>query len=462
MFSLVKRLLKEKAGNFAIMTALFAVPIIASAGIALDIMAAFNKQSEIQSAADTAVLTAASSGQTDEEKIKDIVRKAFFTNLTGMYGTKATINSITYTDGKYITMTATATVPLTLAKIIHPQGIPIQIRTQAVSGSDDTVEIAMVLDNTYSMSGQKITDLKAASNTLLDVFDKTLDAKNKDKVRFSLVPFSTYVNVGLPNRNAKWLSVAADSSTSTTTYQCSTNKPVISQTCVKTNKTCYNDGVPYSCTSTSCTNQVYGPPVTTCKDVTNTNTQKWNGCVGSRSNPNDVVDTDATGKKYTGLMNTSCGSPLVQLTNNYTTLRTAIKNMTPNNETYIQPGVIWGLNVLSPEEPFTDAAAYSDDTKKFMIIMTDGSNTRSPNYPTHNSTNTTTADNLMSTTCDNAKKKGITIFTIGVGIGNSTTANKLAACASDPSKAISVEDTSTLKQVFTDIARAILAVRLSI
>lgn len=58
-----------------------------------------------------------------------------------------------------------------------------------------TIELAMVLDVTGSMSGQKITDLKTAAtemvNTLLPA-----DGRNDTRVRIAVVPFAAAVNAG--------------------------------------------------------------------------------------------------------------------------------------------------------------------------------------------------------------------------------------------------------------------------
>jgi hypothetical protein len=313
-----------------------------------------------------------------------------------------------------------------------------------------------VLDNTYSMTGQKLTDLKAAANALLDVFEKA-DAK-RNKVRFSVVPFSRYVNVGMSYRKASWLSVRDDY---VATYKvCSKYTPVISRSdCTTQKTTAYNDGVPYTYDQKICNTIVYGDEVETC--INKTSTYTWSGCVGSRNNPLDTQDISPN-KKYSGLMGTSCGAAVTRLTSDYATLRSAIGAMVANDETYIAPGVLWGWNTLSDSEPFTDGKAYDADVKKFIIVMTDGTNTVSPTYPAHTDTDVTKSNALMSTVCLNAKAKGVTIFTVAVGIDkSSSTAAELGKCASDADKAVLVEESTKLVSVFEGIAGQILTPRLT-
>lgn len=447
------RFIRNEHGTFAMSMAIGAVPLLVACGVGIDYSTAFMKRVELQNAADGAVLFTASSGVSDEKKIKEMVTHSFNANFASDFGVTPTISSIEVSKDRHITLKARATVPLTLAKLIWPKGIEISVLAQAVSGSQDKVEVAMVLDTTYSMSGQKLTDLKSAANSLLDVFEKV--DKDKEMARFSIVPFSRYVNVGMSNRSQPWMDVPDDYSK--TTEQCSTHKPVLSQDCTTENRTCTNDGVSYPCTRKVCTNIVYGPPETKCS--MKTSTYKWSGCVGSRNNPLDVRDTDPA-KKYPGLLNTSCGSALTTLTNDYKVLRNAIKAMVANNETYVAPGVLWGWNTLSPNAPFVEGLGHDDDVKKFMIVMTDGDNTKSPNYPKHESGDKNKANALMVKVCENARAENITIFTVGVGI-DADAAKELAKCASSPDKAITVENSETLVQVFEDIANQILIPRLT-
>lgn len=450
------RFLTCKTGNFALMTALGFLPVVLSAGIAIDYAAALSQRNALQAAADAAVLYAASSGTLDRGTLAPLVENVFKANLTPSLAGIAQISEFDVGADKRITLKVRAVSPTSLARIIKPDGIALYVLSQAQAGSDDKIEVALVLDNTYSMSGQKLTDLKSASGALLDVFER-ID-KDKSKIKVALIPFSRYVNVGMSNRNAAWMSVQDDYST--TQNVCSTSKPVVSQSdCTTVTKTGYNDGVPYTYKQTTCQTVVYGDPVTTCADKT-TN-YKWTGCVGSRKSPYDVIDT--TGDiKYTGLLNTGCGAAITPLTNDFTALRSAIKAMVANNETYIAPGLLWGWNALSPTEPFAQGLAYDADVKKFIVIMTDGTNTVSPSYPYHTGTSVSKSDSLMATLCTNAKNKDVTIFTVAVGIEKtSSTAVELGKCASSSDKSLLVTDSSKLTAAFEEIANQIMSPRLT-
>jgi Flp pilus assembly protein TadG len=446
---------KDKSGNFGVVTAFLVVPLFACAGLAVDFSKAMVSKAELQSAADSAVLSAVSMPKSSNETMKAELTKVFIGNLSPALAGSASVEDINISADNYITINAQSSIPLTLGAFFFKDSWQLKVAAQAVRSDYQKVEVAMVLDNTYSMTGQKLTNLKAAANALLDVFEKS---KNQN-VRFALVPFSRYVNVGTANRNQLWLTVPDDYSTTKNT--CTTSKPVVSKSGCKTvTTTGTNDGVQTTSTKEQCDSYTYGEPVTSCSDKTSTYT--WTGCVGSRNSPLDVNDTEPT-LRYTGLLNTSCGSAVVPLTTNYSTLRTAISKMVANNETYIPAGVLWGWNMLSPTQPFTEGEPKATGINKFLIIMTDGTNTLSPNksnYMLHTGTDTAKADSLMTTVCSNAKNAGLKIYTVAVGVTGST-AEGLATCANDSSKAFSIEDSAKLVEVFKKIAGQILTPRLT-
>jgi hypothetical protein len=146
-------------------------------------------------------------------------------------------------------------------------------------------------------------------------------------------------------------------------------------------------------------------------------------------------------------------------------------------------GATWGWRVLSPGAPYTEGAAYSDDTtKKILILMTDGENTvASANNTLNRSTysafgyltqgrlgttssiNTAegTLDTMLTTACTNIKAQGITIYTIGFQITTSNVLNLLKGCASSTSNYFNATDSTALASAFAAIATDISNLRVS-
>ncbi len=79
--------------------------------------------------------------------------------------------------------------------------------TSEVECGSDTIEIAMVLDNSGSMgSNGKIGTLRSAAADLVNTLHTTMGQQSRpDPLQFSLVPFSGMVNVGPNNKNASWM-----------------------------------------------------------------------------------------------------------------------------------------------------------------------------------------------------------------------------------------------------------------
>jgi len=450
---MLKTFATNRSGNFGMIAALLSIPLFGAAALAVDYVNAAGHRSNMQNAVDAAVLAAASSGKSTESDLRAVAEKVLLANVDADTREELDITGFALNaDGK-VTMSVSGKLPSTFASIFRVNVLEVAVRAQAQRPGGQSVEIALVLDNTYSMVGQKLSDLKTATNALIKTFETERDLD----VKIALVPFSRYVNVGTQHRNASWLDVDPDSST--TRNVCYKRKPVTGKSGCRTETTTgTNDGVPTTRTREVCTSYTYGPEETVCSD--RTSNIRWYGCVGSRNAPLDITDTRPD-RRIPGLMNQRCSAPLLTLTDNFTAIRKAVTDMKAQYDTYIPAGIMWGWRVLSPQAPFSEGKAYSRDVRKFMIVMTDGSNTLSPSYPHHNGKDGTYADRLMTRACDNAKAESIEIFTVGVDVPNASTRDGLVACASQSKNAIAITDSTKLGEVFQNIAGEILSVRLT-
>lgn len=448
-----KHFFADVRGNFGVFSSILAVPIIATAGLAVDFSLALVEKTTVQGLADSAVLAAAASNSTSAAEIKKTVEDHFNGGSKGSVTETVSIKSVEYRADRTIAIEVAAEIPLTLGKVLFDKGFPVTVSAIAQQGFSTPVDVALVLDNTGSMSGEKLKDLKKASLSLVSVLEKA----NEGQVRLGLVPFSNYVNVGLDRRRESWISVPNDYSK--TEKVCTKSRPLLSKSgCEQVSKTCSNDGVAYTYLAEQCSSYTYGPEQTTCRDKVTT--FRWNGCVGSRKAPLDETD-ELQGQKYEGLLNENCGSAILALSSNMATVRKAIDGMKAQNNTYIPAGILWGWTVLSGREPFTEAATSSMVADRYMIIMTDGANTLRAAAPKHVGDNSgAVALRLTAKTCENAKLDGIKIFTVGVGDLGKETQEVLAACASDAKYALFADDTSSLDNIFKSFAVAMMSPRL--
>lgn len=445
-----KKLLEDSSANFALTTAFLAVPVIATAGFAIDLSLAMNEKTRLQAIADAAVLSAAVLPETNQATLAKIASDFFMANARGPSLRELKISDVSYSPDKRIKMVVKARMPLTLGSVLFSEGLEISVAASAQQGATTPMEVALVLDNTASMSGKKIEDLRKAALSLV----ATLEKPHSAMIRIGVVPFSNYVNVGVKYRKASWISVP--DGYPLVQNRCQTSKPVIAKSqCRMEQVVRYNDGTPVYSTVEKCGSYTYGPEKAVCQNVTH----DWNGCVASRRAPLDDIDA-VSDTPYTVVIDAVCGAPLTPLTSDMGIVRTGINAMKPQNNTYIPAGLLWGWALLSEEEPFKEAAS-RDKADKYLVLMTDGDSTLKAFGGAHiDDLKGVAASELSAKLCENIKASGVKVFTVGIGNLKKSTSDMLSKCASMQDFAVLASDTSTLSRIFENIAQKMLAPRL--
>ena len=211
------------------------------------------------------------------------------------------------------------------------------------------------------------------------------------------------------------------------------------------------------------------------------------------SNASKVISIAKTGTDYGP--NAGCGiASLLRLTSLATTsgvdaVNAKLDQMVAAGNTNVAMGLMWGWHTISPNAPFADGVSYgTPKTQKIIVLLTDGDNNNNPyNNPNgsiytgygyiwqgrlrdSNNVPLTTAssyddrrnaiDSRQAKVCANAKAAGVTIYTIGVGVSDTSRSN-LQSCATTPDMYYDVTDASQLTSVFNTIAGAIQNLRIS-
>jgi Flp pilus assembly protein TadG len=453
------RFATQSSGSAAILFAVALLPIMMSVGAAVDYSRASNTKAHLQSLLDGALLAGAkeaSRGMTPAD-VSLYVQKVALGNTPNKLGPKAsvTVNATVDLSAGAVNGTATIKIDSVFAKLMGFDNLDITTRSQALFGAGQ-VEIALALDTTGSMQGTKLDAAQKAANALVDQL--FAGATTSSAVKVSLVPFANYVNVGLQYRNASWITGAADQTS--TSDECWDEYPDAQYLDPYTvNSTCYNDGTPYSCSWTEHRTVIRGNPVRKCERQTHTST--WNGCVGSRKYPLDIGDRVASGEPVPALLDHWCSQPLVRLTNSASAIKSRINSFSADGETFVQPALLWAWRTLSPEAPFADGAPASKKISKTIVLMTDGANTKSPNYPDHEDDDTGLADNLTTKTCDNIKSAGIRVMVIAFSVDSKSAYKMLQKCASSASDYYEPNNTDALYGAFKDIGDKLTTIRLA-
>lgn len=445
---------RETSGALAPLFALSAFALIGAVGLAIDTARSYGSKSHLQAAVDSAVLATARRLAENPSIDANQAFSLFLNSARPDWHDMVIGSSSVVVDGSTVTAEVSATMPTLFMGVIGTDQV--EIATRAVAGFGvGEIELVLALDTTGSMEGAKIAALKTAARDLVDTLKRA--SRQPDKIKFGLVPFAEYVNVGEVNRFASWIDVPPD--TSETREYCGDTYPnATASNCRMETGTCSNDGVSYSCSYQVCDWDL-GTPVNQCSTYTDTRT--WNGCVGSRNYPLNVKD-EGYGSRVPGLQNVSCpAAPIMQLTNDHSAVLSAIDGMSASGSTYIPAGLAWAWRVLSPKEPFSQSnSGANPKLKRYVVLMTDGENTRSPTYPEHHGSDITVSNQLTSETCANIKADNIAIYTIAFQVTDPTIKGILEGCASSKSQFYDASDSAKLMSAFEDIGVQISALRL--
>ena len=455
----INRLWRDRSAATAVTFALLAVPIAALAGGATDAYLVYQHKSDLQAVVDGAVMAGAIQADTgaSSDTVKTTVKTYVSKNFDTVYKATTTLNTEMDNSAGQVSASATTSMPTSFLKMIGISSITYTAKSAATYGGG-LMEVALAIDVTGSMDGDKLTAAKAAAKDLVQTLF-TVPGTNKvnEKVKVGLVPFARYVNVGLSSRGSTWLDVAADASWKS--YDCwYEDSGGYCAASHKVTTTCYNDGTPYSCSWDQCDKWVSGKQVKVCQWVQHAT--GWNGCVGSRNSPLDLQAEVTSSNKVPGLMDTWCNAELVRLTKTQGQVISAIENLSAWDETYIAPGMLWAWRVLSPKAPFGDGSSDNVKTKKAIILMTDGYNTLSATYPQHWGTDTNDANAVLSKTCANVKADGIAIYTIAFQVTDPTIKKILTDCATSSSYFFDSSNISAMQSAFKQIGSQLSSRRL--
>ncbi|MET3890635.1 Flp pilus assembly protein TadG [Bosea sp. OAE506] len=411
--SLLSRFRKDRSGNVAVLFGFAAVPLIGLAGAVVDYGRAASARTTLNAAVDSAALMVArdASKMTDSQlrtRAEALIRANFSGN------TSATLDGYTVTidrTARTVNVTANGTVETSLARVMGFDTVAVASSAQSAWGTN-TIELALVLDNTGSMAASnKMTELKKASLDLLKIMKDASTAT--DQIRISVVPFATQVRLPTSYKDAPWLRY--DQTRTIGSGRSRTTETITKAT--------------------------------------------WQGCISDRDKPNDVSDANAVaGVNATLYPADFCAqstlTPMRPLTSDWTALESTVNAMTPVGNTNVTIGAAWGMASLSQGAPLPEAAATSTPRlTKYMILLTDGDNTQNRFGDSQ-----TTMDQRTAAACASAKTAGIRVYSIRVIDGNSSL---LRGCASETSMYYEVSNASQLGPIFQQIAREISQIRLT-
>lgn len=437
----------NQRGNVAMMTALVAVPLLGLLGGAVDIVRMNQMRSEIQGVVDAGVLAISEiNNKNDPKKTVEQFIEA------GLRQTNLDPDAITITvkvsevlNGKSVDVTADYEMKTFFLGMLGMNKMDIKIASSGTQTYSD-IEIAMVLDISGSMKGEKFENMQDAAE---DFIDAVLTDSMKEQTTISIIPFSSNVNVG----DDFW-------------------EFVKKSTVDKNHDTKFSDG------------------------------HKWDGCVEwnvgmfnddkPSSNSLSVMPRFTDNPDATLRHCPESNNEVLYLSNTKSELKDKIDDLTDSRNTALDVGALIGLKVLSPDmkghlkgdQHAKHPASYNSGVMKALIIMTDGEATehKRPNdgcdvldevwnsskkkwysdkcsYQKYDASQNRTN---FKAVCDEAKANGIMVYTIGFQVTEGGNSDKImSACASNISQYYYIEDTD-ISAAFKSIAASINGVRLTL
>jgi Flp pilus assembly protein TadG len=406
--SSLKQFARDQAGTTAITFALSIVPMLLAGGAAIDYIRYSDTETKLQAALDSGALAvAASSNLSTSQRVK-LGTDTAISNLkaSGIDGNDADLKFMV--NGKAVKASAYLALPSAFMQLAGLSKMSIAVETEISLPDKKSAEVALVLDYSGSMEevsgGQvKYVAMKNAAKKLVS----DLEAANPKKIKIGLVPFSHHVWTTMPEKYI----------------------------------------------------------------VGKTGTGTWTGCTQDRRYPFNLTDATPTVDDTTkwgqpqakAHLSDGCGAyvpnglKVAPLTDNFSAIRSQLDAMRPYAWTHIALGAEFGYHLLSPNEPFSGGAEYSNKTvKKIMVLLTDGRQTE-PAFG-DGVRNVGQGESNLTAICTNAKAKGITIITIAFDLQDKETRKRLSDCSTDPDKHFFVaEDSAEVASAFEDIKTQITA-----
>ena len=386
----VRRFVQARGGNFGMMFAVTVPVLLLGVGYAVNIGQIALTKSNLLAALDSAVVSTArdlTTGAIRPEEAHEVVEAFLMANGLRAYAEEGRLSlDELIIDRTARTVSAKASVELDVAFALFGSANhrKIQAESEALY-SDRKVEVAMMLDITGSMRGQRIIDLRNAASNAVGLLLQN-NRSGSERVRIALVPYADSVNTG-----------------------------VLSHTVY---------------TETNRNSSTEGPRLPRAQQVSGTNR---NVCSTEREgnatrHTDDGPDVQMVNRDY---RLTFCSpSTLIPLTHDENLLKGHIRDLVadPYAWTNGRVGIQWSWYLLSPNwakvlAPAQQPRPYGqEDVSKFAILMTDGAfNVAFDSVPNGDDFRDQEGRNRQNseTLCAEMRNKGIRIFTIGFHLSNS-------------------------------------------
>ena len=394
---------KDTGGNVVMIFALCMVPVLMVAAFAVDSARQITTDRHLQAAIDAASLAGARAmedASTTNAEIETIAMNSYHANLDTAHADVACIDAAITIDrlAGTVKVESTCAVQTMFGENLSPETVSVSSAATA-KANVTKLDLALMLDVSGSMSGQKLTDLKTAAKNAARTL---ITPATGDRVRVSFVSYATSVNAGAYGNAALGRPAGDDSD---------------------------GDGLDKVCVSER------------------TGSAAWN------------ADKPEIGK-WVGDASVECpDSSLLPLTNNLTTFETEIDSLTADGWTAGHLGIAWSWYLISSEWDDiwpTDSAPLLEtepQTVKAVILMTDGQ------FNTAYESTMGNSNEQAKKMCDKMRDENVLVYAVAFQAPSSAKAT-LEDCAGDASRFFDAANGQQLLDAYAAIASQLSALTL--
>lgn len=403
--------LKDCRGHAAMLFAVMSFPMMIAVGFSVDYAQTSSSRSELQVISDAVALAVVKGMPISQRQAQQDGDDLFFAMseeiTTGLIDIQHKITFETW-DPYVAEVTISATKEGAFGNLVNVGDIRQVVRSRAIN-EDPKVEIALVVDVSWSMDDARMAALRVALEEFMNIVEAEVSSDGID-ARVSIIPFSGGVN--LPDNVSYWWEGAGVNNAG--------------QHCIGE-----RDHDDHRMTATTPASMPFPPFNATPKNCPSVAMLSLTTNMLSIRNHIRLVGNRPRGVKFSANVGTS-----------------------------IHRGAAWGLRALDPDwhkylSSTIRPTSATGSVRKFAIIMTDGDLYNGDSWPYDpkggvGGTPTPTADTYLVDACDQLKLSGADVFTVGF-MTNASADTKLASCANE-GQFIKGRNTTQLISAFRQIA----------
>lgn len=201
--NLCKRFARDESGVFAVIFALMAIVLISTTGAVVD----YSMMQQVRKRAQISIDSAALSLQDDiksksEAQLKSATENILDESIDDVGVVISNVLADVTLGENRLYLEAKFTVPTSFLALLNYNEIAFTVYAEATRDAN-RLEVALVLDNSGSMGGTPLSNLKTAAKNAVDILYGA-DEISSDMF-MSVIPFNVMVNVGPDNETAPWM-----------------------------------------------------------------------------------------------------------------------------------------------------------------------------------------------------------------------------------------------------------------